>query len=205
MTEFLILDGVDDFPLLAIGMAPVVLTAALVLTVPNARLSSIAFQVLVFSPVILSPANPQHYSAEAYLFSSVIVITSVILLFVLLRTLFPTSDALLRHWYLTSARAEMHDLLAGNRFRWHDGEALFRELTASGNWPRCSLLKDDRREDVRQALDIFLGWPACDGSERPLPSCPLTRAGDRWNMPNRTLPHVTQSGCAGRPAISRAR
>jgi len=141
MTEFLILDGVDDFPLLAIGMAPVVLTAALVLTVPNARLSSIAFQVLVFSPVILSPANPQHYSAEAYLFSSVIVITSGILLFVLLRTLFPTSDALLRHWYLTSARAEMHDLLAGNRFRWHDGEALFRELTASGNWPRCSLLK----------------------------------------------------------------
>jgi uncharacterized membrane protein YccC len=160
VTEFLILDGVDEFPLLAIGMAPVVVTAALLLTVPNPRLASIAFQVLVFFPVILSPANPQNYSAEAYLFSSAIVITSVILLFVLLRTLFPTSDALLRHWCLTSARAEMHDLLAGNRFRWHDDEALFRDADRIGQLAALQPAEgDDRREDVRQALDIFL-WVA---------------------------------------------
>ncbi|MDB5408165.1 MAG: rane protein [Rhodospirillales bacterium] len=34
VTEFLILDGVDEFPLLAIGVAPVVLVAALLSTVP---------------------------------------------------------------------------------------------------------------------------------------------------------------------------
>ena len=47
VTEFLILDGVDQFPLLAIGMAPSVLAAALVFTIPNQRLASIGFLVLV--------------------------------------------------------------------------------------------------------------------------------------------------------------
>lgn len=160
VTEFMILDGVDEFPLLAIGIAPVVVTAALLLTVPNPRLASIAFQVLVFFPVILSPANPQNYSAEAYLFSVVIVITSVILLFILQRTLFPTSDALLRHWYLTSARSEMYDLLAGKRLRWREDEALFRDADRIGQLAELQPAEgDDRREDLRQALDIFL-WVA---------------------------------------------
>ena len=56
MTEFLILDGVDDFPLLAIGMAPGVLAAALLFTIPNPRLAAIGLLVLVFFPVILSVA-----------------------------------------------------------------------------------------------------------------------------------------------------
>jgi Fusaric acid resistance protein family len=160
VTEFLILDGVDEFPLLAIGIAPVVVTAALLLTVPNPKLASIAFQVLVFFPVILSPANPQNYSAEAYLFSGVIVITSVLLLFVLQRTLLPTSDALLRRWYLTSARTEMDDLLAGNRFRWHEDEALFRDADRIGQLAELQPVEgDDRHKDVRQALDLCL-WAA---------------------------------------------
>ncbi|MFZ0206737.1 MAG: FUSC family protein, partial [Roseiarcus sp.] len=39
VTEFLILDGVDQFPLLAIGMAPVIIAAALLFTIPNPRLA----------------------------------------------------------------------------------------------------------------------------------------------------------------------
>jgi hypothetical protein len=160
VTEFLILDGVDDFPLLAIGMAPVVLAAALLLTAPNARVSSIAFQVLVFFPVTLSLTNPQNYSAEAYLFSSVIQITSVILLFVFLRALLPTSDAVLRYWYLTSARAEMHDLAVGYGSRWQDDEALFRDADRIGKLAALQPAEgDDRHGDILQALDIFL-WAA---------------------------------------------
>ena len=59
MTEFLILDGVDQFLLLAIGMAPVVLAAALLLTIPRPRLVSIAFLVPIYFLTILSPTNPQ--------------------------------------------------------------------------------------------------------------------------------------------------
>jgi uncharacterized membrane protein YccC len=156
VTEFLILDGVDQFPLLAIGMAPSVVAAALLLTIPKPRLAPIAFLVLVFFPVILSPTNPQSYNPETYLFSSFMAITSVILLFILLRTVLPTSDALQRHWYLTSARAEMRDLLAGGRSRRVDDDALFRDADRIGQLAALRPADDDeRRDDLRQAIDIF--------------------------------------------------
>jgi hypothetical protein len=156
VTEFLILDGVDQFPLLAIGMAPTVLAAALLFTIANPRLAEIAFLVLVFFPVLLSPTNPQSYNPETYLFSSFFAITSVILLFVLLRTVLPMSDALRRRWYLTSARAEMRDLLAAGRSRRPDDEALFRDADRIGQLAVLQPAADDeRRDDLRQALDIF--------------------------------------------------
>jgi uncharacterized membrane protein YccC len=156
VTEFLILDGVDQFPLLAIGMAPSVLAAALLFTMPNPRLASIAFLLLVFFPVILSPTNPQSYNPETYLFSSLMAIASVILLFVLLRTVLPTSDALRRRWYLTSARAEMRDLMAGGRSRRLDDEALFRDADRIGQLVALEPAADDAgRDDLHQALDIF--------------------------------------------------
>ena len=157
VTEFLILDGVDQFPLLAIGMAPVVLAGALLSTSPNQQLASTAYLALVFFLVILAPANPQVYNPETYLFYSFMAITSVVLLFVLLWTVLPTSDALRRRWYLTSAQAEMRDLLTGGRSRRLDDEALFRDADRIGQLAALQPADDDdeRRDDLRQALDIF--------------------------------------------------
>jgi uncharacterized membrane protein YccC len=156
VTEFLILDGVDQFPLLAIGMAPSVFAAALLFTVPNPRLAPIGFLVLVFFPFVLSPTNPQSYNPESYLFTSLMVITSVILLFVLMRTVLPTSDALRRRWCLTSARDEMRGLLAGSRSRRLDDEALFRDADRIGQLAGLQPADgDERRDDLRQALTIF--------------------------------------------------
>jgi uncharacterized membrane protein YccC len=156
VTEFLILDGVDQFPLLAIGMAPVVITAGLAFTIPNPRLAPIGFLMLVFFPVLLSPTNPQNYNPENYLFTSFMAMTSVILLFVLVRTILPTSDALRRHWFLTSARAEMRDLLAGSRSPRLDDEALFRDADRIGQLAALQPADgDERRDDLREALDIF--------------------------------------------------
>ena len=137
-------------------MAPSVLVAALLSTSPNGRPASIAYLALVFSLVILSPANPQSYNPETYLFSSFMAITSVILLFVLLRTVLPTSDALRRRWYLTSARAEMRDVMAGGRSRRLDDEALFRDADRIGQLVALEPAADDAgRDDLRQALNIF--------------------------------------------------
>jgi uncharacterized membrane protein YccC len=156
VTEFLILDGVDQFPLLAIGMAPVVLAAALLLTSANQQMASIAFLVLVFFVVILSPTNPQVYNPETYLVSSFMAITSVIMLFVVLWTVLPTSDALRRRWYLTSAGAEMRDLLAGGQSGRLDDEALFRDADRVGQLAALQPADDDeRRDDLRQALEVF--------------------------------------------------
>jgi uncharacterized membrane protein YccC len=148
VTEFLILDGVDQFPLLAIGMAPSVLGAALLFTLPNATISSISFLVLVYYPVLLSPANPQAYNPEAYLFRS--------LLFAVLWTILPASDALRRRWYLASARAELRDLLAGRRSRHRDDDALFRDADRIGQLAALQPADGDEfRDDLRQALSIF--------------------------------------------------
>jgi uncharacterized membrane protein YccC len=178
VTEFLILDGVDQFPLLAIGMAPSVLVAALLITSPNQRLASIAFLVLVFFPVILAPANPQGYNPETYLFSSLMLITAVILLFVLLRTVLPTSDAHLRRWYLTSARAEMRDLVAGRRSRASMMRPCSGTRTASGNWPRCSppTTMNAVTTSVRLSTSSD-ARPLCDGPGRRSPNYPPARAG----------------------------
>src|SRR5712675_864161 len=156
VTEFLILDGVDQFPLLAIGMAPVVLAGALLSTNPNHGLASTAYLALVFFLVILAPANPQVYNPETYLFYSFMAITSVVLLFVLLWIVLPTSDALRRRWYLTSAQAEMRNLLAGGRSRRLDDEALFRDADRIGQLAALQPADDDeRRDDLRQAVEIF--------------------------------------------------
>jgi uncharacterized membrane protein YccC len=156
VTEFLILDGVDQFPLLAIGMAPVVLAAALVHTIPNPILAGVGFLLLVFFPVILAPTNPQTYNPDTYLFFSMMAITAVILLFVLLRTILPTSDAHRRRWFLTSARKELRDLLAGARSRRRDDEAMFRDADRIGQLAALPPADGDQhRDDLRQALDIF--------------------------------------------------
>jgi uncharacterized membrane protein YccC len=156
VTEFLILDGVDQFPLLAIAMAPSVLGAALLFTLPNATISSIGFLVLVYYPILLSPANPQDYNPEAYLFRSFLAIMAVILLFAVLWTILPASDALRRHWYLTSARAELRDLLAGRRSRHRDDDALFRDADRIGQLAALQPADgDELRDDLRQALNIF--------------------------------------------------
>jgi hypothetical protein len=156
VTEFLVLDGVDQFPLLAIGMAPSVLAAALLVTLPNAALASIGHLVLVFYPLLLSPTNPQDYNPESYLFGSFLSITSVILVFVVLWTILPTSDDLRRRWYLTSTRAELRDLLAGRRSRHRDDDALFRDADRTGQLAALQPADDDgRRDDLRQALNIF--------------------------------------------------
>src|SRR4029077_13783793 len=143
-------------PLLAIGMGPSVLAAALLFTMPNPRLASIGFLVLVFFPVILSPTNPQSYNPEAYLFFSFMAIMSVILVSVLVRTVLPTSDALGRRWCLTSARAEMRRLLAGRRSRRLDNEALSRDADRIGHLAALQPADaDERRDDLRQTLEIF--------------------------------------------------
>jgi hypothetical protein len=112
--------------------------------------------VLVYYPILLSPANPQDYNPKAYLFRSFLAITAVILLFAVLWTILPVSDALRRRWYLASARAELRDLLAGRRSRHGDDDALFRDADRIGQLVALQPADGDEfRDDLRQALNIF--------------------------------------------------
>ncbi|MGF3025739.1 FUSC family protein [Methylobacterium aquaticum] len=109
--EFLVLDGGQGFPLLAIAMAPVIVTACLLSLRPGT--ASLGFILLVFFPVVLSPANPQPYNPESYLNASVLFCVSGLILFLVTRIVLPTTNAHRRRWSLRAARADVIEALSG--------------------------------------------------------------------------------------------
>ena len=67
--EFVVLDGATAFPLLAIALAPFMIGAALLMTVPNRIVSALGRLNLVFILALLAPSNPQTYNPQTFLFS----------------------------------------------------------------------------------------------------------------------------------------
>ena len=64
--EFVILDGADAFPLLAIGLGPLVVGSALLMTSKNLLWSGLGRANLSFSMLILAPNNPQTYNQDRW-------------------------------------------------------------------------------------------------------------------------------------------
>ena len=117
MTEFIVLDGVDQYPLLCLALAPPVIGAALLQSSPNPKFGGLGFLVLVFVPVILSPSNPQNYNPLSYLVVSLLATAGVLALAFWLTLLSPATDAQMRRWLLGSAKADLSAALRGRRTR----------------------------------------------------------------------------------------
>ncbi len=153
ITEFLILDGVDQFPLLAIAMAPTVIGGCLLLASGNTKLYGIGFVILVFFPFTLSPSNPQSYDPQTYIYEGALIVAGVTSLFVALSTLLPTSDARRRGWMMRSARRDAMDALAGRMSRLRPPAAGYRDADRIG---QLDALADGspemRMADLRRAL-----------------------------------------------------
>jgi len=124
--EFLILDGVDDFPLLAIGLAPAIIGGALLAASGNASLAPIGTLVLVFTPMLMSIGNPQIYDPQTYLINGSLANVATIILFIVLATVLPTSDDQKRAWMLRSLRRDFGRALQQPRPRHTPDEFAFR-------------------------------------------------------------------------------
>ncbi len=68
--KYFVFNGVSEFQLLAIGLAPVVIGFALLISSPNPLLSSLGRLTLVFTIAVLAPTNPQSYDPEVFLVTS---------------------------------------------------------------------------------------------------------------------------------------
>ncbi|VIO73087.1 p-hydroxybenzoic acid efflux pump subunit AaeB [Bradyrhizobium ivorense] len=108
--EFFILNGADDFPLLAIGLAPFVIGAALLVTSSNLLWSSLGRAILPFIMLLLAPSNPQTYNPQAFLFTSVFIIAAAALLLATQTLIPPLSDDKRRMQLLAEARSELQEL-----------------------------------------------------------------------------------------------
>ncbi|WGD53159.1 FUSC family protein [Bradyrhizobium sp. CB1650] len=109
MLEFVILDGADAFPLLAIGLGPLVIGSALLMTSENPLWSGLGRAVLSFSMLMLTPSNPQTYNPQAFLFSSLFIIAGAALLLVTQTLIPPISDEKRRMRLVAEARSELQD------------------------------------------------------------------------------------------------
>jgi uncharacterized membrane protein YccC len=155
VTEFIILDGSDAFPLLCVGLAPAIIGSAILITSPDPKRAGVGSLITVFTLVVLAPNNPQSYDPSTYLIMSMLMILAMIIVYVLVFALFPIEDSQRRAWVLRSARHALRTALLDKATR---AEVEARFLDAS-RIAALSTLKDEPA--TRHAVDLAtLFWLA---------------------------------------------
>jgi len=95
--KYFVFNGVSEFQLLAIGLAPVVIGLSLLISLPNRILSSLGRLSLVFTLAILAPTNPQSYDPQAFVITCLLSCLSAVLVFAAQLAIPPlSSDSRLR-------------------------------------------------------------------------------------------------------------
>jgi uncharacterized membrane protein YccC len=153
--EFLVLDGVTQFPLLALALAPVVIGMTLLMAGPNPVLASIGRLGLIFTLAIFAPSNPQTYDPQAFLFASLFVCLSVGLLLASQFLLPPLSDEHRRQGLMASAQRELAHLPQRHSGRYAPEEAMFRDAVRIGQIAGTGAAGPQQRAVLEQALVLF--------------------------------------------------
>jgi uncharacterized membrane protein YccC len=133
--EFLILDGVNEFALLALALAPFMIGATALMTWPNRLVSGLGRINLIFILAIFAPTNPPAYNPQAWLFTSLFVwVASALLLAA--QILVPIeSNERRQGWILASVRYDFKRLLSRRDRRLAPEEAMFRDGARIGQIP----------------------------------------------------------------------
>jgi hypothetical protein len=205
--EFLILDGVSDFPLLAIGLAPFVVGAGLLISGPSPGLASLGRISLIFFMVIFSPSNPQTYDPQAFLFSSLFVCVGIGLLLAAQFLVPPVSHDRRRRWLIASARHELGLVLSRSDRRYAPEEAMFRDAVRVGQIAAAVGTDPQHRSLVEEALSYFdqaAAIRSCDAKLTQLAEGPLANlaAKARTALIDRDTQHVRASARSLREAAS---
>ena len=115
ITEFVLLDGRDAFPLLALGMAPGIVLACLLSLQP--KTAGLGFLILIFQVVILSPANPQSYDERTFLLVSFLTAAGAAVFAFIIFAMPPIAAKQRRRWLVNAARADLIEAAAGQARR----------------------------------------------------------------------------------------
>lgn len=153
--EFLVLDGADQFQLLALALAPVAIGATLLMTRPNPMPASLGRLGLIFTLAIIAPSNPQSYNPQSYLFASLLICLSVGLLLAAQFLVPPLSDEHRRQMLVAAARRELDDLLRRGAGRYAPEEAMFRDAVRVSQIAGAGSPGPQQRDDLEQALGLF--------------------------------------------------
>ncbi|MGL4961017.1 MAG: FUSC family protein [Inquilinus sp.] len=176
--EFLVLDGVTAFPLLAIALAPFMIGAAVAATLPHRLVSALGKLNLIFILAMLGPSNPQTYNPEAYLFTTLFVCVATALLLAAQTLIPPVSGERRQRWLVASARRELGHLLSRRDRHLAPEEAMFRDATRIGQilgaGPQPRAVLDGALSCFEAAAAIRL----CDAGLARLAGSPLSALGE---------------------------
>jgi uncharacterized membrane protein YccC len=153
--EFVVLDGATTFPLLAIGLAPFMIGAALLMTLPNRILSALGRLNLVFILLLLAPSNPQTYNPQTFLFSALFLLLATGLLFAAEIVIPPASNDRRRYWLLASARRDLHRLPSHGEQEPAPEEAMFRDAGRVAQLLAAGSDVPQHRPAMEEAMAIF--------------------------------------------------
>jgi uncharacterized membrane protein YccC len=152
--EFLILDGVNEFALLALALAPFMIGATVLMTRPNRLVSGLGRINLIFIIVIFAPSNPPAYNPQAWLFTSLFIWAATGLLLTA-QILFPIESSERRQrWILASARRDFELVLSKHDRRLVPEEAMFRDAGRIGQIMAGETSPRDSRV-LAEALSYF--------------------------------------------------
>jgi uncharacterized membrane protein YccC len=175
--EFIILNGADAFPLLALAMAPFTIGAAVLMKSQNLLWSSLGRVNLLFITIILAPSNPQTYNPQTFLFTSLFIVAAAALLLAAQTLIPPVSDDKRRMRMLAEARSELQKPAHQNGVALE--EATFRDASRIGQFLAVGGAQDNR------ALGKMLSWfdqsamvRLCDAKLMQLAEGPLATLAD---------------------------
>jgi len=177
--KYLVFNGVSEFQLLAIGLAPVVIGLALLISLPNPMPSSLGRLVLVFTLAVLAPTNPQNYDPETFLVTCLFACLSSVLVFAAQLLLPPLSGDRRVRLLLREVRRELSRPDSGRARHLAPEEAAFRDaarieqiVTASGP----SAMNDQIADEAMRCFDEAEAVRRCRAELDQLQQDPLARA-----------------------------
>jgi hypothetical protein len=150
--EFFVLNGVSDFPLLAIGLAPFMIGAALFASLPNPVPSALGKVNLIFISAVFAASNPQTYNPQSFLVTSLFISVAIGLLLAAQYLIPPVSDTQRRRWLLASARHELERGPDRADRRYAPEEATFRDAVRVGQVAAAGPNDAEYRASVEEAL-----------------------------------------------------
>ncbi len=142
--DFLVLGHVTAFPLLALGLAPFMIGAAVLSTVRNPLLAGIGRMNLIVILVVAALANQQTYDAEVFLETALLVCLGPFVLLAAQILVPPVSDERRRRLLRASARREV-----GCAQPYEPEEAMFRDAVRIGQ------IAGADRVVLEEALQLF--------------------------------------------------
>jgi uncharacterized membrane protein YccC len=175
--EFIILNGADAFPLLAIAMAPFTIGAAVLMKSQNLMWSSLGRINLLFMTIILAPSNPQTYNPQTFLFTSLFIAAAAALLLAAQTLIPPVSDDERRMRLLAETRSELQGPAHQNGEA--PEEATFRDASRIGQFLAVGGAQDSRAlAEMLSCFDQSAMVRLCDAKLMPLADGPLAPLAD---------------------------